>query len=515
MRRAFTFTGAVLLVLAGCARSGRHGVSSRPTGADTGSVRFAIDLDAAAAASGASGTLYVMLCSDPEAEPFFAADTPDPVFKTAVAELEPGQTVIVGADAAGYPCSATTVPSGRYSARVLLDRAKGHRQGTLAPGNLYSSRFAVDVPAGGRVDTAVRLEHVVRETEFGSSELLQEITLESELLRRTGADEVTIRAAIVLPASYYDKPERCFPTVYVIPGWGSTHHAVTWGDGQRQRYGMDRPGLEKVFVFLNNEHSAGYHCFADSAGFGRWGSALVQEFIPFIEGHFRVMRQPRSRFLAGQSSGAWGCLWLKVSFPNEFASVWAASPDPVDFRAFGHDLDIYADGANVYLSSNGGPRPARRRRSDADARVSTRAAVEREMFIGEGGQIGSFETLFSQLDGNGEPMRLFDRVTGLVDPRVAAQWARYDLSRVVATQWSRWGSVLERDLHIVVADDDDYFLDEPVELFRQRLEALGARVDVRVLATGGHDVWTASVRDAMHGDIENVVKELIRPSTLP
>jgi pimeloyl-ACP methyl ester carboxylesterase len=85
---------------------------------------------------------------------------------------------------------------------------------------------------------------------------------------------------------------------------------------------MNTVGEEKIYVFMN------------------------AEFVPYLESRYRVIKHPAERFLMGQSSGAWTALWLQFEYPELFAGAFAASPDPVDFRALG--FDIYADNSNYY-----------------------------------------------------------------------------------------------------------------------------------------------------------------------
>jgi hypothetical protein len=56
--------------------------------------------------------------------------------------------------------------------------------------------------------------------------------------------------------------------------------------------------------------------------------------------------------------------------------------------------------------------------------------------VGEyGGQLESFEALFSPRGEDGRPMPLFDRDTGAIDPFVQKAWERYDISRLMVANW--------------------------------------------------------------------------------
>src|SRR5881409_1920007 len=65
---------------------------------------------------------------------------------------------------------------------------------------------------------------------------------------------------------------------------------------------------------------------------GPYGDALLQELIPYLEEHFRMIREPWARGLTGGSTGGWEALALQVYHPDFFGGTWVLYPDPVDFR---------------------------------------------------------------------------------------------------------------------------------------------------------------------------------------
>lgn len=70
--------------------------------------------------------------------------------------------------------------------------------------------------------------------------------------------------------------------VYIIPGWAGTHHNA-YNEGHLTNY-ANGIGEEKIYVFLNPETQTpfGLHAFVDSRVNGPWGTALVEELMPFI-----------------------------------------------------------------------------------------------------------------------------------------------------------------------------------------------------------------------------------------
>jgi hypothetical protein len=92
-----------------------------------------------------------------------------------------------------------------------------------------------------------------------------------------------------------------------------------------------------------------------------------------------------------------------------------------------------------------------------------------------GGQMSSFEWVFSPKGPSGAPEPLFDRVTGDVDPAVVAYWHdHYDLAHLVESKWRKDGPLLKGRIHLIVGTADTFYLDESARLFEARLQRLGA-----------------------------------------
>ena len=54
-----------------------------------------------------------------------------------------------------------------------------------------------------------------------------------------------------------------------------------------------------------------------------------------------------------------------------------------------------------------------------------------------GGQLASFDWVFSPKSDSGAPRQMFNRATGEVDPAVVAYWHdHYDLAHIVEANWT-------------------------------------------------------------------------------
>ena len=74
---------------------------------------------------------------------------------------------------------------------------------------------------------------------------------------------------------------------------------------------------------------------------------------------------------------------------------------------------------------------------------------------------------------DGYPSRIFDKVTGVIDPQVAAYWREhYDLSHIIERDWATLAPKLQGKIHIYVGTADTYYLTDAVYFAQERLEAL-------------------------------------------
>lgn len=183
--------------------------------------------------------------------------------------------------------------------------------------------------------------------------------------------------------------------------------------------------------------------------------------------------RPGSRFLTGHSSGGWAVLWLQVRYPALFGGSWPTSPDPSDFHDF-TNIDLYAPNANAYRDAAGQPRPLVRDKGKVIATLEQFSRIERTLGP-VGGQLASFDWVFSPKGADGRPMPMFDRATGAVDPAVAAYWhEHYDIAAIVARDWPALKPDLDGKIHLIVGTADTFYLDGPAHRLQAVFEKLGA-----------------------------------------
>jgi S-formylglutathione hydrolase FrmB len=228
-----------------------------------------------------------------------------------------------------------------------------------------------------------------------------------------------------------------------------------------------------IWVMLDESIPQGTHEFADSVNDGPWGAALTKEFIPYLESKYRMDARKDGRFLNGHSSGGWATLQLEVNYPEIFGGTWSTSPDASDFHDF-TGPDLYAPHANLYHRADGSAIPIFRDKGKIIATMQQFAQME--AVIGPyGGQLASFDWVFSPKGPDCAPEPMFDRKTGEVDPAVVAYWHdHYDLANIVETHWAESGANLKGRIHVYVGTADTFYLDGAAHKFDARLTKLGA-----------------------------------------
>jgi hypothetical protein len=109
-----------------------------------------------------------------------------------------------------------------------------------------------------------------------------------------------------------------------------------------------------------------------------------------------------------------------------------------------------------------------------------------EHVAGPGGQLHSFEAVFSPRGADGTPRLIWDRETGVVDTEVARTWEKYDIRLVLERNWPELGPKLAGKLHVFMGDQDTFYLEGATVLLKESLEKLGSDAVVEIHAGKDH-----------------------------
>ncbi len=313
------------------------------------------------------------------------------------------------------------------------------------------------------------------------TEFAKYFSVRSELLSEHWGRDIYIEAGITLPPDY-DPSER-LPICINIHGFGGSYR-TPWRSGQRLAESIrDSDYPRMIYVYPMGQFEYGHHEFADSEFNGPWGEAFVTEFIPALEERFGAWGAPEGRMLCGHSSGGWSSLWLQVTYPDFFGGTWSTAPDPVDFRDF-TGINIY-EWENAYTDPEGETIYLVRR--DGEWNTSFRDFTQREFSRRAfGGQIASFDAVFSPVGPDGNYLPMFDHETGEIDRAVARAWEKYDISLILRRNWDTLGPKLEGKLHIYCGLWDTFRLEGAVILLKKELEKLGSDAEIVLVEKRNH-----------------------------
>jgi hypothetical protein len=410
---------------------------------------------------------------------------PDPMLAIDVKDLPPGKTctlAISPTENADSPC--LVFPEGLdpqtlsgMQAQAIIRFNPLEREVGIGPGNGFSEIVAVPPECA---PLSLTVSQIARPTPTPDTEWTKVLRVPSKLLSDFHGRTMELAGVVRLPPSYATSPARRYPVVFEIPGFGGT---LRMGISKSPYAPPTENGIEFLHVLLDPNCPLGHHVFADSANNGPVGTALVEEFIPALDKQFRTTAAPTGRFLTGHSSGGWSSLWLQVAWPDVFNGVWSTAPDTVDFRDFLR-INLYRAGENMYVDPDGDRRPL--------GRVNNRAVIWYDSFtrmedlLGPGGQLHSFEAVFSPRGDDGRPKPLWNRATGVIDTAVAEAWKPYDIRLVLEQNWRALGPKLSGKLHIFMGDKDTFYLEGATKLLKSSLEALKSDAVVEIYPDADH-----------------------------
>ncbi|MCA8998355.1 MAG: hypothetical protein KDA80_15260 [Planctomycetaceae bacterium] len=451
-----------------------------------------------------SGRVYLFFSANRQTEPRNGPNwmKPEPFVSLDVTHWKPGEQLTISLDNPGvltFPRDLMARQLLGMSVQAVARFNPWEREVGTGPGNGYSRLVSASKPG----TYSLTIDRLVQETPFPASPSTKEFRVSSNLLSEFFGHDVEIQAAVTVPESYGRDPDRRYPVIFEIPGFGGTHRL---GVRMHQPRAKNTLGVEFIRVMLDPSCPLGHHVFADSANNGPWGTALVEEFLPAFEAAYRTIAEPRGRFLTGHSSGGWSSLWIQITHPDTFGGVWSTAPDPVDFRDF-QRIDLYQSPQNMYVHGDQ-RRPL--------ARMNGRTALwyddftHMETVLGYGGQLHSFEAVFSKRNADGTPALLYDRETGAVDTSVAESWKKYDIRLLLEENWKTFGPKLAGKLHVFMGTEDTFLLEGATQLLKESLERLGSDAQVEMIPGRTHfDLFA----DGLDRRIEQQMARKFREST--
>ena len=426
---------------------------------------------------------------------------------------KPGEPVTIDDSALGHPLADLgELPAGTYHVQAVLNvwetfhRGDGHvvkvpadngegQQWNRSPGNLFSEPIEVEIGPDSTID--LELTEVIPPIEPPQdTPFVRHISMQSKMLSEFWGKPVFIRAIVVVPYGFDDNPDARYPVLYNQGHFPSQQRVLIEDppsldevDARTRRFLEPRIAFTKEWtegrlprvLVVHTQHPTPFYDDSygvNSANTGPYGDALTQEFYPYLEKEFRAVGEPWARILFGGSTGGWMSLAQQVFYPRYFGGAWGFCPDPVDFHAF-QLTDVYEDD-NAFYDRGPFKQVIRGlgRATSGHMFATYEEFTRREEVIGprcrSGGQLDAFQAAFGPVAEDGYPARLWDPLSGDIDPDVAAYWREnYDLTAILKRDWKTLGPDLAGKLHVTMGTKDTFYLDTAAYRMQEFLETTG------------------------------------------
>jgi putative esterase len=508
--------------------------------------RFQVTVAASIRSAPVTGRVYVFITRHDDLEPRLQVrheSNCTPFFGVDVTALVPGTPGVIDGTTLGYPVrSLREIPPGDYFVQALLNvysefhRTDGHtlwlhddqwegQQFNRAPGNLVSEVRRVHLDPASADTIPLELTRALPPVEVPpDTKWVKHVKILSQMLSTWWGRPIYLGATVLLPRGYDTDTARRYPTVYeqghfnLRPPFGFSTDSMAETPAQRAER-LRRSAREPGFEFYRAWNSANFPRMiavtfqhptpyfddsyaVNSVNNGPYGDAILQELIPYLEGHFRMIRAPWARTLTGGSTGGWEALALQVYHPDFFGGTWVLYPDPVDFRSY-ELVDAYAD-TNAFVAPVAEwmtyDVPAERE-DNGQVRISVRMESQFEAVLGtharSGEQFAIWEATYGPVGPDGYPAELWDLLSGKVNHEVAQYFKAhdYDLRDYLERNWATLGPKLKGQIHVYVGDMDTFYLNLAVyrleDFLKDARPAYGGEFDYgRPMKPHGWQPWT-------------------------
>jgi S-formylglutathione hydrolase FrmB len=133
-----------------------------------------------------------------------------------------------------------------------------------------------------------------------------------------------VHFCVLLPPSYDSAPMKHYPVLYFLHGLGENEQTLFKTAGWNLIEDLRQQHKIGDFLIATPEAKASFY-INSADGKVRYSDFFLQEFIPYIEGKYRVRRERKTRAITGISMGGYGALRFAFADPGMFSSVSAQS----------------------------------------------------------------------------------------------------------------------------------------------------------------------------------------------
>jgi S-formylglutathione hydrolase FrmB len=240
----------------------------------------------------------------------------------------------------------------------------------------------------------------------GGVGVVERVTVHGKALEgNLEADSPDRVATVYLPPSYAADPERRFPVLYLLHGYGGREDTFTSRLASLQESG-DRLSAAQGFsdVIVVTPSAFTLHkgsMYSNSPTTGDWERFIAEDLVAYMDSHYRTLVTRQSRGLAGHSMGGYGALRIGMKRPDVFSALYAMSA--------------------CCLAANRNPRPDAMAAAEA---IRTRAEAETAAQAPGFGPSVSLASAAAWSPNPGNPPLFLDLPVkdGRVRPEIVAKW---------------------------------------------------------------------------------------------
>jgi len=510
------------------------------------------------ASAGVTGRAFVFIAKNKDKEPRLAVtDTQDSqqIFGVDVENwnFESDEPIKFKLDTLGYPIeSIKDISEGEYWIQTVFqpyqffskrpepvwlpkftaNRFEGGRFSTH-PGVLYSTPQKITIRHGETLDltmTEVQPEdHQVDEKD--DTKWIKHFSVRSKLLSDFWGVDVVLRACILVPYGWHDKPDARYPLMlyhgHYHDDFATPGPFVETPADESKLSGYDLTTAQYAYAFYKNwtnpsegpfvnnralimtiKHENPYYddsYAVNTENMGPYGDAIMEELLPAVEKKFRAIGEGWARMTYGGSTGGWESLAVQIMYPDSFNGCYSSCPDPISFEQY-TTVNIYND-TNAYVLDGdfkNTERPAQRGtasnliypgfgNADGIVQSTQREVNQKELVIGTHGRSGNqwdvWQATFGPRDRKtGFLVPIWDKRTGVIDRKVAEYWREnFDLTHIVKRDWHKIGHKLAGKMNVAVGSMDTFYLNNAVYRFEEMLATLSDPLPEATITYGTHD----------------------------
>lgn len=141
---------------------------------------------------------------------------------------------------------------------------------------------------------------------------------------------------VYLPPGYDATPERRYPVLYLLHGYGgfTLQHTTEW-----EQWGLENVAQEQILknvirpmiivqplAFMPDGECSLFFNHGPGTDGKPWGDYIWKDVVGYIDSNFRTLARRESRAIGGFSFGGQGALSLALLHPETFTAVGAHSP---------------------------------------------------------------------------------------------------------------------------------------------------------------------------------------------